>query len=115
MVVLAAAAARFMASSMAGTRWASCSKERCSRPCHGHGRTRTTDSVAYEVLRRIEREAAAAPGKPILVRAAPEVVKWLEAHDEEVRPGLARRGAARVQFEARSEFAREGFDVGTLP
>ena len=87
----------------------------CCRPCRGHGRTRTTDSVAYEVLRRIEREAAAAPGKPILVRAAPEVVKWLEAHDEEVRPGLARRGAARVQFEARSEFAREGFDVGTLP
>jgi ribonuclease G len=87
----------------------------CCRPCHGHGRTRTTDSVAYEVLRRIEREAAAAPGKPILVRAAPEVVKWLEVHDDDVRPGLARRGAPRVQFEARTEFAREGFDVGTLP
>jgi ribonuclease G len=87
----------------------------CCRPCHGHGRTRTTDSVAYEVIRRVEREAAAAPGRPILVRAAPEVVKWLEAHDEEVRSGLARRGAARVQFEARSEFAREGFDVGTIP
>ncbi|MGB8365243.1 MAG: Rne/Rng family ribonuclease [Rhizomicrobium sp.] len=86
----------------------------CCRPCHGTGRRRTCDSVAYEVLRRVEREAAAAPGKPILVRAAPEIVKWLEAHGEEVRSGLARRGAARVQFEARSEFSREGFDVGTL-
>lgn len=83
------------------------------RPCRGHGRTRTTDSVAFEVLRRVEREAAAAPGRPILVRAAPEIVRWLEAHSDEVRPGLARRGAGRVQFEARTEFAREGFDVAT--
>lgn len=83
------------------------------RPCRGHGRTRTTDSVAFEVLRRVEREAAAAPGRPILVRAAPEIVRWLEAHSDEVRPGLARRGAGQVQFEARTEFAREGFDVAT--
>ena len=69
----------------------------CCRPCHGHGRTRTRDSVALEVLRRIEREAAAAPGKPILVRAAPEVVHWLEVHDDEVRPGTrAPRRAARA-------------------
>jgi len=47
------------------------------------------------------------------VRAAPDVVRWLEAHGEDVRPALARRGAARVSFEAREEFAREGFDVGT--
>jgi ribonuclease G len=85
------------------------------RPCRGHGRTRTTESVAFEVLRRIEREAAAAPGKPILVRAAPDIVAWLEGHGEEVRSGLARKGAARVQLEPRSEFAREGFDVGAIP
>jgi ribonuclease G len=85
------------------------------RPCRGHGRTRTVASVSYELLRRIERTASAAPGKSILVRAAPEIVRWIEAHGEEVRPGLARRGAARVQFEARNEFTREGFDVGTLP
>jgi len=86
----------------------------CCRPCDGHGRKRTRDAVALEVIRRIEREAAASPGKQVVVRASPEVVRWLEAHDEEVRPALARRGAARVSFEAREEFAREGFDVGTL-
>jgi Ribonuclease G/E len=79
------------------------------------GRTRTRDSVAMDVLRHIERQAASAPGKAILVRAAPEIVEWLRVHDEEVRPALARRGAARVSFEKRDEFAREGFDVGTLP
>ena len=85
----------------------------CCRSCSGHGRKRTRDSVALEVLRSIERTAAAAPGKPITVRASAEVVKWLDDHGEEVRGALARRGAARVAFEANDAFAREGFDVST--
>jgi ribonuclease G len=85
----------------------------CCRPCEGHGRKRTRDTVALEVIRRVERQAAAAPGKQVVVRASPEIVDWLERHGEEVRTALARRGASRVVFEARNEFAREGFDVGT--
>ena len=85
----------------------------CCRPCEGHGRKRTRDAVALEVIRRVERQAAAAPGKQVVVRASPEIVEWLETHGDEVRPALARRGASRVVFEARDEFAREGFDVGT--
>jgi ribonuclease G len=87
----------------------------CCKLCSGEGRKRTRDSVALEVLRRIEREASAAPGKPIVVRAAPEIVRWLDEHGEEVKGALARRGAARVSFEAHDGFAREGFDVGTVP
>ena len=52
-----------------------------------------------------------APGRPIVVRAAPEVVYWIETHGAELRAGLARRNVSRVTFEPRSEFAREGFDV----
>jgi ribonuclease G len=85
----------------------------CCRPCDGLGRKRTRDAVAMDILRRIEREAAATPGKQIVVRASPEIVDWLERHGDDVRPALARRGAARVSFEARDEYAREGFDVGT--
>ncbi len=85
----------------------------CCRPCDAHGRVRTRDSVALEVLRRIERQAVAAPGKQIVVRASPEIIRWIETHDDEVRTSLARRGAARVAFEARDEYTREGFDVGT--
>lgn len=85
----------------------------CCRPCESHGRVRTRDSVALEVLRRIERQAAAAPGKQIVVRASPEIIRWMDMHNDEVRTSLARRGASRVSFEARDEFAREGFDVGT--
>jgi ribonuclease G len=85
----------------------------CCRPCDGHGRKRTRDAVALEVLRRVERQAAAAPGKLVVVRASPEIVRWMEAHSDEVHNALARRGAARVSFEAREEYVREGFDVGT--
>jgi ribonuclease G len=86
----------------------------CCRSCSGHGRKRTRDSVALEVMRRVERTAAVAPGKAILVRAAPEVVRWLEDHNEEVYASLARRGAPRVSFEAHDCYAREGFDVATV-
>jgi ribonuclease G len=85
----------------------------CCRPCDGHGRRRTRDAVALEVIRQIERQANAAPGKSVVVRASPEIVRWLESHDEKVRPALARRGAARVAYEPRDEYAREGYDVGT--
>jgi ribonuclease G len=85
----------------------------CCRACSGHGRKRTREAVALEVIRSVERTAAVAPGKPIRVRAAAEVVRWLEDRGEEVRTALARRGAARVSFEANDAFAREGFDVST--
>jgi len=87
----------------------------CCRSCEGGGRKRTCDAVGLDVIRRVEREARAAPGKAVVVRASPEVVKWLEVHGEELRANLARRGAARVAFEPRTEYAREGFDVGTAP
>lgn len=83
----------------------------CCRACSGHGRKRSRDSVALEVLRSVERTAAATPGRPILVRASGEVVRWLGEHGTEVRTALARRGAGRVSFEANDAFAREVFDV----
>jgi ribonuclease G len=86
----------------------------CCRSCSGHGRKRTRDAVALEVMRRVERTAAIAPGKAIVVRAAPEVVQWIADHEDEVMDALARRGAARVSFEPRDCYAREGFDVATV-
>lgn len=81
------------------------------RGCRGRGRTRSCETVALEILRRVEREALHAPGRPIMVRAAPDVVYWIETHGDELRAGLARRNVSRVTFEPRSEFAREGYDV----
>ncbi len=78
--------------------------------CHGSGRTLTPQSVALALLRRVESEARAAPGREILAQAAPDVTDWLTAHEDEVRSALARRGAGRVRFAA-GNFTREMFDV----
>jgi ribonuclease G len=88
--------------------------EDCRR-CDGHGRRKTVETVAVEVLRRVERAAAAAPGKPITVRAAPVMVRWLEAHSGEIRSSLLRRGVSQLCFEATTEQRREIFNVETGP
>lgn len=76
--------------------------------CGGTGRAATADGMALEILRRVEREAAASPGAELVVTAAPEVVAWLTRHGEEVGQALLRRGAGRVRFVAG---AGGGFDV----
>jgi ribonuclease G len=86
--------------------------ENCRR-CDGHGRRKTVEAVAVDMLRRVERAAAAAPGKPLVLRAAPVMVRWLEAHDEEIRAALSRRGVAQLRIETSNEQRREHFDVQT--
>ena len=86
--------------------------EDCRR-CDGHGRRKTVETVAVEILRRIESAAAAAPGKTVVVRAAPVMVRWLEAHDDEVRTQLHRRGVNQLRLMTHTEQRRESFLVET--
>ena len=79
--------------------------------CAGAGRTPTPATVAQEILRRVEREARAWPGRELLVTAAPSVAAWLNDHG--AAEALARRGTARARFEA-GAMAREAFDVRPL-
>ena len=76
--------------------------------CNGTGRAQDVAAQAQEILRMIEREAAANPGAELLVTAAPPVADWFAAHEGEVREALSRRGAGRVRFEtgARSDVRR---------
>ena len=83
----------------------------CCRPCRGRGRVRSSESVVFDIFRRIEREGQHAPGRPMTVRASPEIVHWYQSHEPELRDAILRRGLPRFSFEARSEYAREGFDV----
>jgi ribonuclease G len=86
--------------------------EDCRR-CDGHGRRKTVETVAVEMMRRMERSAAAAPGKEIVLRAAPVMVRWLEAHLDEIRNALSRRGVMRYRIEAHNDSRRESFGVET--
>ncbi|HEY4114857.1 MAG TPA: Rne/Rng family ribonuclease [Rhizomicrobium sp.] len=83
----------------------------CCPTCSGTGRQSTVESIGLAIVRRAEQEGAAVPGKTVVIRAAPAVMRWLLAHEEEIRAGLVRRGVPRVRFEPRDEFEREGFDV----
>ena len=78
--------------------------------CQGSGAALSKESVAMALLRAVEREARAAPGKEILAEAAPEVVDWLNVYKDDIAAALARRGAGRVIFQA-GDFMRERFDV----
>jgi ribonuclease G len=82
--------------------------------CAGQGMVRRPDAVAMDVLRRIEASARAAPGKPIQVRAAPEIVRWIEGQGERLRAALARKGAANIRLEEDQTCSRERFDVATI-
>jgi ribonuclease G len=81
-------------------------------PCHGHGRIKTVVTVAAELLRRVAREAKARPGAKLVAYAAPEVVKWIEAQGDDLKQSLRRHAGAGLRFEARTNFARNQFDVG---
>jgi ribonuclease G len=81
--------------------------------CQGSGAALSKESVALAILRSVEREARAAPGREIMAEAAPEVAEWLNAHTDEITPALARRGAGRVIFQA-GDFTRERFDVRAI-
>jgi ribonuclease G len=82
--------------------------------CAGQGKVRRPDAVAMDVLRRIEAGARAAPGKSIRVRAAPEIIRWIEGQGEGLRAALARKGAANVELEEDETCTRERFDVATI-
>ena len=82
--------------------------------CAGQGMVRRADAVAMDVLRRIESGARAGPGRPIRVRAAPEIIRWIEDQGGGLRAALARKGAANVSFEEDETCSRERFDVATI-
>jgi ribonuclease G len=88
------------------SRWS----EECST-CAGLGRLRRPETVAMDVLRRIEETAKVAPGIGIVVRAAPDVVAWLEAQG--AQEALSSNGIGRVSFQPEDSFTRERFEVGT--
>jgi len=85
------------------------------RCCSGEGRHATVETIAMEVLRRIEQSAKRAPGRTIEVRAAADVVRWLDSHGEQLRGALARRGVGGLRFTVDETRMRAGFSVETVP
>jgi ribonuclease G len=84
--------------------------EPCEAPVVG-GRIKTLETVANELLRRVEREARANPGRMLVAFASPDVAAWLDARKGALKVALERRGVPQVRFTPRSDFIRTRFDV----
>ena len=82
--------------------------EACER-CGGEGRLPSPGAVAADLLRRARREAALAPGRPLLLLAAPEVLNHLE--EGGALAALAAETGARVTPKADPGCRRHEFEV----
>lgn len=80
---------------------------------HDRSGARSAETLAWSVLRAIEREAAAQGGRRIVARLAPEIVDWLSAAPLDWRAALDARIGPRWAIEA-APIPRERFDVGAV-
>ncbi|RAV60900.1 hypothetical protein DBT42_09265, partial [Aerococcus urinae] len=75
-------------------------------------RRKTCATVANELLRRVANEAQVSPGRPIVARAAPDVVDWLERGNVGLIDRLRRKVAVDLRLTPEPGFSRERIDVG---
>jgi ribonuclease G len=80
--------------------------------CTGAGRVRSVETLAYDVLRRVQREAAASTNSTrIAVRVHPEVATFLDEHQRRNLEALERLVGRTVAIEAAPELERERVEV----
>ncbi|NIJ43015.1 ribonuclease G [Parvibaculum indicum] len=77
-------------------------------------RRKTCATVANDLLRRIQREAAGAPGRTLVAHASTEVVDWLERGNPYLLERLSLKIAAAVSLVPEPDYSREKIDVGVL-
>lgn len=83
--------------------------EPCGRGGGGHVKTAAT--VAFELLRAVTREAAATPGRPVSVVAAPAVVAALEGPAAPARAAAERTLGRPLECRADPACARESYEI----
>ncbi|MFQ5479376.1 MAG: ribonuclease E/G [Candidatus Binatia bacterium] len=81
--------------------------------CDGRGRIKSVPTVAHEILRNIQKEAARS-GKPqsrVTVRASREVISYLYNEEERSIKALQRRLDRRVTLQVAEKYHQEQFDI----
>lgn len=76
------------------------------------GRQPTIAAVTSDLLRRAEAEAAALPGRPLLISAAPEIIDRLGDDDDRLTQALANRLGCAVTLHADPNCRRHDFRIG---
>ncbi|HKO06384.1 MAG TPA: Rne/Rng family ribonuclease [Alphaproteobacteria bacterium] len=83
--------------------------------CRGQGRVASAATVAYEVLRAVERAARATPSARLGVVAAAPVIAALEGEARPARERLERELAATLSLRVGPSHRRDEFDIVTAP
>ncbi len=79
--------------------------------CNGKGYTKSTSTVAFEILRHIRREAAHIPGDAILVNVNPEVADLMRGAESVAVDETVKRVQRAIEIHARKGFHVEHFEV----
>jgi ribonuclease G len=80
--------------------------------CHGTGRNRAIETLAYDALRRVIREAADVAGaSPLALRVHPQVAAFLVEHEARNLLALEKMVGRVVTVEPNEDFAREQIEV----
>ena len=81
--------------------------------CRGVGRVKSTETVAYEILREVARNATRTGGsvRELLVRCEPLVARQIQQNERGPLEELERRLGAPVKLVAEAHFHRERFAV----
>ena len=69
--------------------------------CNGKGYTKSTATVAFEILRHIRREAAHIPGDAILVNVNPEVADLMRGPESVAVDETVKRIQRAIEIHAR--------------
>ncbi len=81
--------------------------------CEGKGFVKNKRTVAYEVLREIEREGIERDISKVLVQANPEVIDILAIDERETLEQLERRYRKTIYLQAVQDFHSEQFEVSS--
>lgn len=74
----------------------------------------SSETLALQLLRALEREASLSRGRPVAARVHPEISKWLQGSDIGWRDALTKRIGARFTIESAPELDRARLDVHWL-
>ena len=79
--------------------------------CDGTGQVQSKTTIVYEILRQIRRERHGLPGYSVLVNAHPAVVDVMQGEERAAVQEAERRYMRRIEFNPRTEYHIEQFDL----
>jgi ribonuclease G len=79
--------------------------------CKGRGELKTAQTVCYEILRELLREARQFNARELRVLAAPKVIDMLSEEESQSLANLSDFIAKPISLQVESSYGQESFDI----